>query len=81
MKEPRLTETQKLEVRADRAEKEVNDPKTARQCLAWCDEVPRRRALPVDLLHDDTAGEINAHVQAIKSYMASYMMIFSVLDA
>lgn len=36
--------------------------------------------MSVGLLHDDTAEEINAHVQAIKSYMASYMMIFSVLD-
>lgn len=71
LKESQLSETQKLQARAERAERELNDLKTAQQRLAWRDEAARKTGVPVDLLRGETAEEINAHAQAIKSYLAA----------
>lgn len=71
LKESQLSETQKLEARAARAEKELNDLKTAQQRLTWRDEAAKKTGVPVDLLRGETAEEINAHAQAIKTYMAA----------
>lgn len=68
LKESQLSETQKLEARA---EKELNDLKTAQQRLTWCDEAAKEAGVPVDLLRGETAEEINAHARAIKTYMAT----------
>jgi chromosome segregation ATPase len=71
LKESQLSETQRLEARAARAEKELNDLKTAQQRLTWRGEAAKKTGVPVDLLRGETAEEINAHAQAIKTYMAA----------
>ena len=61
----------KLTVRAETAEKALNDLKTAQQRLDWKNTAAKATGIPVDLIRGDSEEEINAHAEALKSYLST----------
>lgn len=61
----------KLTVRAETAEKALNDLKTAQQRLDWKNTAAKATGILVDLIRGDSEEEINAHAEALKSYLST----------
>ena len=61
----------KLTQRAEIAEKALNDLKTAQQRLDWKNAAAKETGIPVDLIRGDSEEEINAHAEALKTYLST----------
>lgn len=61
----------KLTTRAETAEKALNDMKTAQQRLDWKNAAAKATGVPVDLIRGDSEEEINAHAEALKTYLST----------
>lgn len=61
----------KLTHRAETAEKALNDMKTAQQRLDWKTKAAKATGIPVDLIRGDSEEEINAHAEALKTYLST----------
>lgn len=69
LKESKLTETEKLTARAERAEKALAGIKVAQEQLEWKNAASKKNGVPVDLLRGATKEEIDAHANALKTYI------------
>ena len=61
----------KLTARAETAEKALNDLKTAQQRLDWKTKAAKTTGIPVDLIRGDSEEDINAHAEALKTYLST----------
>lgn len=61
----------KLTQRAETAKKALNDLKTAQQRLDWKNAAAKETGIPVDLIRGDSEEEINAHAEALKTYLST----------
>ena len=61
----------KLTHRAETAEKALDDLKTAQQRLDWKNAAAKATGIPVDLIRGDSEEEINAHAEALKTYLST----------
>ncbi|NMM93480.1 hypothetical protein [Bifidobacterium oedipodis] len=61
----------KLTERAETAEKALADMKTAQQRLDWRNTAAKATGIPADLIRGDSEEEINAHAEALKSYLST----------
>lgn len=61
----------KLTARAETAEKALNDLKTAQQRLDWKTKAAKTTGIPVDLIRGDSEEDINAHTEALKTYLST----------
>ncbi|MCH9275669.1 helicase [Bifidobacterium amazonense] len=71
MEDAKLSETEKLTKRAEAAEKALADMKTAQERLDWKTAAAKVTGVPVDLIRGATEEEINAHAEALKTYLST----------
>ena len=60
-----------LTARAEPAEKALNDLKAAQRRLDWKNTAAKATGIPVDLIRGDSEEEINAHAEALKTYLST----------
>lgn len=71
LEDAKLSETQKLTRRAETAEKALADLKNAQQRLDWRNTAAKTTGVPADLIRGATEEEINAHAEALKTYLST----------
>lgn len=69
LKAEKLTETERATARAEKAEKELAALKHGTEVTNWKVAAAKETGVPVDLLRGDTEEDINAHANALKSFL------------
>ena len=71
LEDAKLSETEKLTKRAEAAEKALADMKTAQAQLDWKNKAAKATGVPVDLIRGTSEEDINAHAEALKTYLST----------
>ena len=66
LEESNKTELQKLQERAEAAEKKANALETEKQVEAWKKEVSSESGVPIEVLHGNTKEEIEAVAESVR---------------
>lgn len=70
LKTAQLTDLEKAQARADKAEKALADLKHTSDVNAWKANAAKEAGIPTELLRGDTEADITAHATALKTFLA-----------